>query len=108
MLTAPSAVFSKARRRLVGEVRIPSAAAAEATSAKQPAALGDDIDVPFMSCWALPVHTGTCERLSLRDTFNNELRFCIGGCLTQVMAAPGADMLTPQPPSAFGPREDHV
>jgi hypothetical protein len=76
MLTAPSAVFSNARRRLEGEVRIPSAAAAEATRAKQPAALGDDMDVPFMSCWALPVHTGTCERLSLNDAFNNEQWLC--------------------------------
>ncbi len=64
---------------------IPSCNAADATSAKQPAALGDDIDVPFMSCCEFPVQTGT-----------------------QVTAAPGAEMLTPNPPSELGPRDDHV
>jgi hypothetical protein len=44
---------------LMGETLIPSAAAADATRAKQPAALGDDMDVPFISCWEFPVQTGT-------------------------------------------------
>ena len=44
---------------------MPSAAAADAARAKQPAALGDDMDVPFMSCWELPVHTGTLDDVTV-------------------------------------------
>ena len=79
------AVFSNARLKLNGEIETPSCMAADATRAKQPAALGDDIDVPFISCCEFPVHTGT-----------------------HVTAAPGAETLTPAPPSGLGPRDDQV
>jgi hypothetical protein len=103
LITSPFAVFSNARRRLVGETLILSARAAEATRAKQPAALGEDMDVPFISCWEFPVQTGTCMKHQRKWVFID-----VDDLRTQVIAAPGADILTPAPPSQLGPRDDHV
>lgn len=50
-----------------------------------PQALGEDMEVPFISCVPRNVQLGT-----------------------EAMAPPGALMLTPRAPSVLGPLEDHV
>lgn len=57
----------------------------ERISAMPPHALGDDMDVPFMSWVPRRVQFGT-----------------------EAMAPPGALMLTPRAPSAVGPLDDQV
>lgn len=61
------------------------AGAPERTSAMPPQALGDDMDVPFISWVPRSVQLGT-----------------------DAMAPPGALMLTPRAPSVLGPLEDQV
>lgn len=55
---------------------------AESSNATQPAALGDAMEVPFMSCVRCNVYGGT-----------------------HVIAPPGAAMHTPKEPSIAGPRD---
>lgn len=57
----------------------------DSTSAMPPQALGEDMDVPFISWVPRRVQLGT-----------------------DAMAPPGALMLTPRAPSVLGPRDDHV
>lgn len=74
------AVFSIARRTRDGVTAWPSCLSADTMSATPPAAHGDDIDVPFISCRRCWHHWGT-----------------------GAMAPPGAQKLTPVSPSAVGP-----
>ncbi len=62
-----------------------SASVPESTRAIPPQALGEDMEVPFISCVPRSVQLGT-----------------------EAMAPPGALMLTPRAPSVLGPRDDHV
>ena len=57
----------------------------ERTSAMPPQALGEDMEVPFISWVPRSVQLGT-----------------------EAMAPPGALMLTPRAPSMLGPRDDQV
>lgn len=59
--------------------------APESTRAIPPQALGEDMEVPFISCVPRSVQLGT-----------------------EAMAPPGALILTPRAPSVLGPRDDHV
>tara|TARA_B110000090_G_scaffold98855_1_gene111276 strand:- start:124 stop:354 length:231 start_codon:yes stop_codon:yes gene_type:complete len=70
---------------LTGIISSSCCLAAERSRARQPVALGDDIDVPFISWFLAFVHPGTL-----------------------VIAPPGAIMETPRSPSSEGPTDDHV
>lgn len=74
-----------AEARLMGVAFQPLALAAERTRATPPQALGEAMEVPFMS-W----------------------RPCCVHCGTGAMAPPGADSVTPTCPSGAGPLLDHV
>ena len=63
----------------------PLALAADNTKATPPQALGEAMEVPFMSC-----------------------RLCCDHCGTGATAPPGALRVTPSCPSGVGPREDQV
>ena len=72
-------------RDLLGEMAMWCCFMAESSNAMPPQALGEDMEVPFISCRTCSVHWGT-----------------------GAMAPPGADRITPVAPSGVGPLLDHV
>lgn len=70
---------------LLGEMAMLLCFMADSSRAMPPQALGEDMEVPFISCRTCSVHWGT-----------------------GAMAPPGADRTTPVAPSGVGPLLDHV